>query len=128
LTLINPNRKEVAIVCALRKKFRLAFPDDTVDLRDYKDDIENTINRVAPGRNVIVYKDHFSTDELSQGESVKIGRELSHVPGLENLGKQITTFRLFEGKLYTNENSNMPIKKAVINNKKLKTKSKGGHL
>lgn len=106
-----------------RKKFRLAFPDDKVDLRDYEQEIVDAINKVAPGKHPQVFKDHYSTDMLTQSESVRIGRELAGIDDLKKLGRQITTFRLFEGKLYSSEDSNIPIKKGVIKNN-----SKGGHL
>ena len=106
-----------------RKKFRLAFPNDEIDLRDYEQEIVCAIEKVAPGKHPKVFKDHYSTDMLTQSESVKIGRELATIDDLKKLGKQITTFRLFEGKLYSSEDSNIPIKKD-----KIKYNSKGGHL
>ena len=38
------------------------------------------------------------TDELTQGERVRLGRELSKSPRLKQYGKKVTCFRLFEGK------------------------------
>ena len=38
------------------------------------------------------------TDELTQGERVHLGRELFKSPRLKQYGKEVTSFRLFEGK------------------------------
>ena len=38
------------------------------------------------------------TDELTQGERVRLGRELSKSLRLKQHGKEVTSFRLFEGK------------------------------
>lgn len=68
-----------------------------VDLRDYEDTIIATINNIVPNKNPKVEKYSFSTDALTQSESVRIGLALSAIPDLAMLGKTITTFRLFDG-------------------------------
>lgn len=59
--------------------------------------IVDTINSTVPNKNPQVYRDHFSTDELSHSEAVLVGRALSKVPELKKYGKNITIFRLFDG-------------------------------
>lgn len=63
----------------------------------YKDEIEGIIDEVAPGKHPKVYKDHFTTDQLTQGEAVRIGQALSKSDNLAAFGKTVTTFRLFSG-------------------------------
>lgn len=75
-----------------------------------------------PGKNPKVYADHFSTDELTQSESVALGRALARIDKLNVYGKTIETFRLFDGKTYESEESTTPI----VKNKKIIRK--GGHL
>ena len=48
---------------------------------------------------------------LTQSESVLIGRALAKLEELKPYGKTITIFRLFDGKAYASEESNVPIKK-----------------
>ena len=55
-------------------------------------------DRILPGKNPKVYQNYFMTDELTQGERVRLGRELSKSPRLKQYGKKVTCFRLFEGK------------------------------
>ena len=43
-------------------------------------------------------QNYFMTDEATQGERVRLGRELSKSPRLKQYGKEVTSFRLFEGK------------------------------
>ena len=43
-------------------------------------------------------QNYFMTDKLTQGERVRLGRELSKSPRLKQYGKEVTSFRLFEGK------------------------------
>lgn len=74
-----------------------------IDLRSYEDIIISTINEVLPNKNPVVLKNSFSTDQLTQGEAVRLGLALSAIPELAKLGKQIKTFRLFDGRL---ENGN----------------------
>ena len=73
--------------------------------------IIDTINSTVPGKNPAVYKDHFSTDELTQREAFLIGMALSKLPQLNQYGKTITTFRLFDGKTYASEYAKEPITK-----------------
>lgn len=110
-----------------RKKFKTAFHNENVDLRDYEKEIVDTIERIAPGKHPKVFKDYYSTDDLSQAEAVKIGRELARFDDLKKLGRTITTFRLFEGKLYSSEDSNVPIKKYVVKSRKKNKKAEGGN-
>lgn len=106
---------------ALRRKYRLAdkIHRKTVDLRLHSQVIIDTINATVPGKNPVVYEDHFSTDPLTQREAVSIGRALSKIPALSGYGKTITTFRLFDGKTYRNESATKPI---------IPTSPKGGRL
>ena len=70
-----------------------------VDLRNYKDIISEVVNKIAPNKNLKIEKGSFSTDKLTQSESVRIGLALSAIPDLAVLGKTITTFRLFDGRI-----------------------------
>lgn len=70
-----------------------------VDLRDYEDIILDVINEIAPNKNPKVEEHSFSTDRLTQSEAVRIGLALSAIPDLAVLGKTITTFRLFDGRI-----------------------------
>ena len=70
-----------------------------VDLRLYKDIIIDTINQVVPRKNPKVESSYFSTDELTQSEAIKVGRALARIEELAVYGKEVTTFRLFEGHL-----------------------------
>ena len=118
--LIKQMIKEDATM-ALRRKYRLADKTHrkTVDLRLHSQVIIDTINATVPGKNPVVYEDHFSTDPLTQREAVSIGRALSKIPALSGYGKTITTFRLFDGKTYKNESATKPI---------IPTSPKGGRL
>lgn len=55
-------------------------------------------DRIISGKNPKVYQNYFMTDELTQGERVRLGKELSKSPRLKQYGKEVTSFRLFEGK------------------------------
>ena len=79
------------------RKYTLTDSSQNVDLSNYADEIENIINETVPGKNPKVYPDHFTTDQLTQSEAVKIGRALSRSRNLSKYGKTITTFRLFKG-------------------------------
>lgn len=93
-----------------RRKCRLADSQyKDVDLRKFKKDIIDTINNTVPGKNPMVYKDYYSTDPLTQSEAVLLGRALSKIKKLKEYGKAVTIFRLFDGKTYENEYSNIPI-------------------
>ena len=103
-----------------RRKCRLVNSKyKETDLRQYSQIIIDTINRVVPGKNPEVFKDYFSTDPLSQGEAILIGRELSNIPELATFGKTVTSFRLFEGRTYDSEEATVPCSA---------TKRKGGRM
>ena len=98
-----------------RRKCKLVNSDyNNVDLTQYSDLIEETINKVVPGKNPKVFENHFSTDPLTQGEAVAVGRELAKVPELAAFGKPVTTFRLFDGKTYDSEEAASPSRKKKI--------------
>ena len=80
------------------RKYRLSDTSQDVDLLQYADEIINTINDTVPDKHPKVYADHFTTDELTHSEAVKIGRALSKSNNLNQYGMTITTFRLFSGK------------------------------
>lgn len=84
-----------------RRVCRLADKSNrkTIDLRDYEDIILTVVNNIAPNKNPRVDKYSFSTDVLTQSEAVRIGLALSAIPDLAVLGKTITTFRLFDGRI-----------------------------
>lgn len=82
---------------AILRKYKLSNKSQNVDLRLYQDEIVDTINEAVPGKNPKVYADHFTTDQPTQGEAVRIGRALSRSNDLEAFGKIVTTFRLFSG-------------------------------
>lgn len=82
---------------ALYKKYVLADSSQDVDLRDFEQEIVETIETVVPGKHPKVYQDHFTTDFLTQSEAVRIGRELSKCRDIARYGKKIETFRLFRG-------------------------------
>ena len=98
---------------ALRRKYRLTDKNyrNSVDLRLHSQTIIDTINATVPGKNPVVYEDHFSTDPLTQREAISIGMALAKIPALSQYGKTITTFRLFDGKTYANEYATEPITK-----------------
>ena len=98
-----------------RRKCKLAESKfNKIDLRNFEQIIKDTINSTVPNKNPKVYKDHFSTDLLSQSESVLIGRALAKIDELKVYGKTVTIFRLFDGKTYESESSNVPVKRADI--------------
>lgn len=113
-----------------RRKSKLAIHDNEVDLTVYSKEIIDVVNEIAPGKNPKVFRTYYSTDELTQSEAVKIGQKLSKIPGLKDYGITITTFRLFEGKLYESETSNRLAnkKKKVTSVTKSGNAVKGGHL
>ena len=83
-----------------RRKCKLAESKfNKIDLRNFEQIIKDTINSTVPNKNPKVYKDHFSTDLLSQSESVLIGRALAKIDELKVYGKTVTIFRLFDGML-----------------------------
>ena len=82
---------------AILRKYKLSDRSQNVDLRQYQDEIVDTINEAVPGKHPKVYKDHFTTDQLTHSEAVRIGRALSKSDNLAAFGKTVTTFRLFSG-------------------------------
>lgn len=104
-----------------RRKCRLINSEyKDIDLRKYEQIITDTINRVLPGKNPKVFKEYFSTDPLTQWESICLGRELSKIDELAMYGKTVTSFRLFDGKTYDSESScasAVPKRKPVSSNK-----------
>ena len=104
-----------------RRKCRLADTNHAdIDLRDYKKVIIETIEQIVPGKNPKVFKEYFSTDVLTQSEAVSLGRALAKIEDLYALGKTVTIFRLFDGKVYSSESANQPTKK--------KNQPKGGRM
>ena len=85
-----------------------------IDLRNFSELIIDTVNKTVPNKNPKVFKTYFSTDLLNQSEAVTLGRALAKIEELSIYGKQITTFRLFEGKTYSNEESNIPTPKKLV--------------
>lgn len=95
-----------------RRKCRLAdSAHRDVDLRNHAPLIIATVERIVPNKNPKVYREYFSTDPLTQSESVLLGRALAKLPELSGYGKSITIFRLFDGKMYDSEEALMPISK-----------------
>ena len=82
---------------AILIKYKLSDRSQNVDLRQYQDEIVDTINEAVPDKHPKVYKDHFTTDQLTHSEAVRIGRALSKSDNLAAFGKTVTTFRLFSG-------------------------------
>ena len=92
-----------------RRKCKLVNSEySDVDLRQYEKIIKDAVERTVPGKNPKVFKSYFSTDPLTQGESVLLGRELSKLEELKDFGKTVTTFRLFDGKTYDSEYETTP--------------------
>lgn len=101
-------------ICKLTdKKLR-----ETVDLRNYEDLIIDTINEIAPNKNPVVEKDHFSTDVLTHSEAVKIGFALAEKPEIAKLGILVSIFRLFNGRI-VEEKGDKKEKHNDNNNKKV---------
>lgn len=94
-----------------RRKCRLVnakYKD--IDLCQHAQLIIDTVEAIVPGKNPQVFRDYFSTDPLSQGEAILLGRELSKLPELAAYGKTVTSFRLFDGKTYDSETAVQPSK------------------
>lgn len=82
-----------------------------VDLRQYEKVIIDAINEAVPDKHPKVFQNYFSTDPLSQSEAVRVGRALAKLPELKEYGKEVRTFRLFDGKTYDSERAVTPTKK-----------------
>ena len=105
-----------------RRKCRLVNTDyKNVDLCQYAQLIIDAIETIVPGKNPRVFQDYFSTDPLTQGEAILLGRELSKIPELAAYGKTVTSFRLFDGKTYDSETAVQP-------SKAKQSKRKGGRM
>lgn len=111
-----------------RRKCRLVNSSlkNKVDLRQYEQIIIDTVNSTIPDKNPKVFKDYFSTDPLTQSESVALGRALAKIPALNRLGKTITTFRLFDGRTYYSEEA--PTRKSRETKSSEKKAVKGGRM
>ena len=94
-----------------------------IDLRRFEKEILDTINETVPGKNPKVTQTNFSTDELTQSEAIKLGRALAKLEDLVCYGKQVTIFRLFEGRLQEVHE----IDSDDVNADETK-KTKGGHM
>ena len=95
-----------------RRKCKLVNRDySDVDLRQYSQLIIDAINEAVPGKNPKVYKGCFSTDKLTQSEAVRLGRALARIPELQGFGKEVRTFRLFDGRTYDSEQAVEPKRK-----------------
>ncbi len=98
-----------------RRKCTLATSThEDIDLRRFEDIILQTINETVANKHPQVFKDYFSTDELTQSEAVALGRALAKLDDLKAYGRTVHTFRLFEGKVYASEESKTPVKKQVL--------------
>jgi len=82
---------------AILRKYRLSDTSQNVDLRQYRNEIVDTINEAVPDKHPKVYADYFTTDQLTHSEAVRIGKALSKCDDLAAYGKTVTTFRLFSG-------------------------------
>lgn len=82
-------------ICKLTDKTRR----NNVDLRNYSQIIIDIINKIAPNKNPVVEEHSFSTDVLTQSESVRIGFALAEIPEIAKLGTWVQTFRLFDGRI-----------------------------
>ena len=112
-----------------RRKCRLANSAySNIDLRQFEQLIIDTVEKTVPGRNPKVFADYFSTDPLTQGESVALGRELSKLPELKGFGKEVTTFRLFGGRTYDSEETAIPARSSTTHPRSKKKQPKGGRI
>lgn len=93
-----------------RRKCRFAEAEYRgIDLRRYEQLIIDAVNKTVANKNPKVYEDYFSTDPLTHSEAVLLGRELAKIPQLKDYGKEVTIFRLFDGKIYECESSKTPV-------------------
>lgn len=112
-----------------RRKCKLVNSEySEVNLRQFEQLIINTVENTVPGKNPKVFASYFSTDPLTQGESVALGRELSKLPELSGYGKTITSFRLFDGRLYNSEEDSTPIASHQPKRSLKSKRIKGGHI
>ena len=99
-----------------------------VDLRKFEHLIIDTVEKTVPWKHPKVFVDYFSTDPLTQGEAVALGRELSKLPELNGFGKEVTSFRLFDGKIYDSEASCSQTRSAKTKDGAKKKIKKGGRV
>ena len=99
-----------------------------IDLCKFEKLIIDTVEKTVPGKNPKVFSDYFSTDPLTQGEAVALGRELSKLTELKSYGKEVTTFRLFDGKTYDCEDTSTPLHSSSKKSEPKKKKLKGGRI
>ena len=87
----------------------------TVDLRDFKKIIEDSVFEVAPNAIVEVYKDRYTIiPDLSKGELIKIGRLIAHT----NLGQDCMIRPiLFKGEVIKESNPVIPKSKICMEQK-----------
>lgn len=112
-----------------RRKCKLVNSDYShVDLRKFEKLIINTVEKTIPGKNPKVFSDYFSTDPLTQGEAVALGRELSKLSELKGYGKEVTTFRLFDGRTYDSEDISTPPRSSSTMREPKKKRFKGGRV
>lgn len=83
----------------MRRMFRLsdASHKDIV-LREYEDEILEIADRIIPGKNPKVYQNYFMNRWTDTGGRVPFGEGIIKSPRLKQYGKEVTSFRLFEGK------------------------------
>ena len=73
-----------------RRKYKFADNQyHDVDMKQYSRIIIDTINKTVPNKHPKVFKDHFSTDPLTQSETVRVGRALSKLEELNSYGKTV---------------------------------------
>lgn len=78
------------------RKYSFASGDArrSIDMRRYEDLIQNAVHEVIPNAKVVVLHDCYVVDEITKGESIKIGRILASTI----MGKNcITISKLFCG-------------------------------
>lgn len=118
-------------MCAQRRVCKLVNADyKDVDLTQYSKIIIDTINKTVPNKNPIVTKTGFSTDLLTHREAVLIGKSLASLDELEGYGKQVTIFRLFDGKVIDTDKINNVVKKPKVKRRPIKASNtpKGGRI
>ena len=96
-----------------------------VDLRDYSQTIIDIINKIAPNKNPVVEEHSFSTDVLTQSESVRIGFALAQNPEIAKLGTWVQTFRLFDGRIVKDKKekeNDTSINQKISNNRRNSTR------
>lgn len=79
------------------KKYTLASPEarKNVDLRNHSDIIIKAVLDVVPDAVVNVYEDHYTVDNITKGQSIKVGRKICS----SILGQYcVTLYKLFNGK------------------------------